>query len=307
MRKAGFMHIITRDHIVYSFSRDHQPVLEIDSGDTIRFETYDARTGRIRSEDDLLDHPHPRGANPATGPVLVRGAQPGDTLCIEILDIQLASQGFIAIKAGVGNLGHLADRYVTKLVRIEGDIVHFDERFHFPARPMVGVIGTAPDGAEVPTLYPGPHGGNMDHNDVKIGSRVYLPIFVEGALFGLGDVHAAMGDAEVSMTGIEICAEVTVRVNLISGESITRPWIETEDAWMSTGDAPKLADAITTACEEMAKRLQQILSISFEDAYFLITAIGDVRIGQACDPDGFPATIRVVFPKDLLALAETQL
>ena len=76
---------------------------------------------------------------------------------------------------------------------------------------------------------------------------------------------------------------------------------------MSTGDAPKLADAITTACEEMAKRLQRQLSISFEDAYFLITAIGDVRIGQACDPDSFPATIRVVFPKALLALAETRL
>ena len=301
------MHTITRDHIVYSFSREHQPVLEIDPGDTIRFETYDARTGTIRSADDLLDHPHPRGANPATGPVFVRGAQPGDTLCVEILGIQLASQGFIAIKAGVGNLGHLADRYVTKIVRIEEGIVHFDERFHFPARPMVGVIGTAPAEADVPTLYPGPHGGNMDHNDVKPGVRVYLPIFVEGALFGLGDVHAAMGDAEASMTGIEICAEVTVQVNLIKGESITRPWIETEAAWMSTGDAPKLADAITTACEEMAKRLQRQLSISFEDAYFLITAIGDVRIGQACDPDNFPATIRVVFPKALFALAETRL
>lgn len=301
------MHTITRDHIVYSFSRAHQPVLEIEPGDTICFETYDARTGTIRSADDLLDHPHPRGANPATGPVFVRGAQPGDTLCVEIVDIQLASQGFIAIKAGVGNLGHLADRYVTKIVRIEEGIVHFDDRLRFPARPMVGVIGTAPAEADVPTLYPGPHGGNMDHNDVKPGVKVYLPIFVEGALFGLGDVHAAMGDAEASMTGIEICAEVTVQVNLIRGESITRPWIETEDAWMSTGDAPKLADAITTACEEMAKRLQRQLSISFEDAYFLITAIGDVRIGQACDPDSFPATIRVVFPKALLALAETRL
>ncbi len=292
------MHIITRDHIVYSLSREHPPALEIDQGGKVCFETYDARTGTIRSEGDLLDRPHPRGANPATGPVFVRGSKPGDTLCVEILDIQLASQGFIAIKRGVGILGHLAERYVTKIVRLENKSAHFDERIRFPVRPMIGVIGTAPAGEGVPTLYPGPHGGNMDHNDVKVGARVYLPVFVEGALFGLGDVHATMGDGEVTMTGLEVCAEVTVRVDLIKDESISRPWIETADAWISTGDAPKLADAITIACEEMAKLLQHKLSVSFEDAYLLMSAIGDVRISQACDPDRFPATIRVVFPKN---------
>lgn len=290
-------HIITRDHIVYSFDREHRPVRKIDPGDKIRFETYDARTGTIRSEDNLLDRPHPLGANPATGPVFVRGADPGDTLRVEILEVQLASQGFIAIKAGLGNLGHLAEKYVTRLVQIEDGIVHYDDHLRFPVRPMIGVIGTAPSGEAVPTLYPGPHGGNMDHNDVKVGSCVYLPVFVEGALFGLGDVHAAMGDAEVTMTGIEICAEVTVRVNLIKGESIPRPWIETDASWITTGDAPKLADAITIACEEMANLLQQKLSVSFDDAYLLMSAIGDVRISQSCQPNQFPSTIRVVFPK----------
>ena len=291
------MHIITRDHIVYSFSREHRPVRQIDAGDKICFETYDARTGTIRSEDNLLNHPHPLGANPATGPVFVRGAEPGDTLRVEILEVQLASQGFIAIKAGLGNLGHLAERYVTRLVQIEDGIVYFDDRLRFPVRPMIAVIGTAPAGETVSTLYPGPHGGNMDHNDVKAGSCVYLPVFVEGALFGLGDVHASMGDAEVTMTGIEICAEVTVRVTLIKDESIPRPWIETNESWITTGDAPKLADAITIACEEMANLLQHKLSVTFDDAYMLMSAIGDVRISQSCQPNQFPATIRVVFPK----------
>lgn len=290
-------HIITRDHIVYSFDREHRPVRKIDPGDKIRFETYDARTGTIQSEDNLLDRPHPRGANPATGPVFVRGAEPGDTLRVEILAIELASQGFIAIKAGLGNLGHLAEKYVTRLVQIEDGVVHYDDRIRFPVRPMIGVIGTAPSGEAVPTLYPGPHGGNMDHNDVKVGSCVYLPVFVEGALFGVGDVHAAMGDAEVTMTGIEICADVTVRVNLIKGESIPRPRIETDASWITTGDAPKLADAITIACEEMANLLQRKLSVSFDDAYLLMSAIGDVRISQSCQPNQFPSTIRVVFPK----------
>lgn len=290
-------HIITRDHIVYSFDREHRPVRIIDPGDKIRFETYDARTGTIRSEDNLLDRPHPLGANPATGPVFVKCAEPGDTLRVEILAIELASQGFIAIKAGLGNLGHLAEKYVTRLVQIEDGVVHYDDRIRFPVRPMIGVIGTAPAGESVSTLYPGPHGGNMDHNDVKVGSCVYLPVFVEGALFGVGDVHAAMGDAEVTMTGIEICADVTVRVNLIKGESIPRPWIETDASWITTGDAPKLADAITIACEEMANLLQRKLSVSFDDAYMLMSAIGDVRISQSCQPNQFPSTIRVVFPK----------
>ena len=291
------MHIITRDRIVYSFSRDHRPVGEVDPGDKIRFETYDARTGTILSENDLLEEPHPIGLNPATGPLFVRGAEPGDTLCVEIQDIQLASQGFIGIKTGTGNLGHLAEHYVTKIIRIEGEMAHFDDRIRFPIRPMVGVIGTAPTTEVVPTLYPGPHGGNMDHQDVTVGSRVYLPVFVEGALFGLGDVHAAMGDGEISMLGIEICAEVTVGIELIKGEPIARPWIETADAWITTGDAPKLVDAITIACEEMASLLQRKLDVSFEEAYLLMSATGDVRIGQACNPNQFPATIRVVFPK----------
>lgn len=293
------LHIIPRDHIVYSFSREHRPVLKIDPGDLICFETYDARTGTIRGEDNLLDRPHPLGANPATGPVFVQGAEPGDTLQVEILEVQLASQGFIAVKAGLGTLGHLAERYVTRLVQIQDGMVYFDDKIRFPVRPMVGVIGTAPAGEAVPTLYPGIHGGNMDHNDVKIGSLVCLPVFVEGALFGLGDVHAAMGDAEVTMTGIEICADVTVRVDLIKDESITRPRIETADAWITTGDAPNLADAITIACEEMASLLQQKLGVSFDDAYLLMSAIGDVRIGQSCQPNRFPSTIRVVFPNSV--------
>ena len=92
------MHIITRDRIVYSFSRDHRPVGEVDPGDKICFETYDARTGTILSENDLLDQPHPIGLNPATGPLFVRGAEPGDTLCVEIQDIQLARKVLSGLK-----------------------------------------------------------------------------------------------------------------------------------------------------------------------------------------------------------------
>ena len=290
-------HRISRDHIVYSFDRNHAPVLEVDPGDTVVMETYDARTGTVQTERDLLDHPHPKGANPATGPILVRGAAPGDSLAVEILEIELADQGFIGVKTGLGVLGHRVAEYVTKIVPVRAGQIVFSDTIRFPARPMVGVIGTAPAGAPVDTGRPGPHGGNMDNNDVRIGATVYLPVDVPGALFGLGDVHASMGDGEICITGIEICAEVTVRIRLIKGAQISRPWIETQDAWISTSDADDLRAAVRIACEEMADLLDRKLDLPLPEAYMLISARGDVRISQACEPSGLPVTARVVMPK----------
>ena len=206
------MHVLTRDQIVYSLNKTHPPAIEIKPGATLRLETYDARTGTIRSNADLLDRPHSKGANPATGPILIKGAQPGDSLAVEILKIDLAEEGFLAIKAKTGLLAHRAKRFVTRMVPIRDGEVIFSDQVRFPVRPMVGTIGTAPAGAGVETLLPGPHGGNMDNRYVTTGATVYLPVAVPGALLGLGDVHASMGDGEITSIGLEICAEVTVRV-----------------------------------------------------------------------------------------------
>lgn len=290
------MHRLTRDHIVYSLDKAHPPVLTIDPGETVCLETYDARTGTIQSDADLLDHPHPKGANPATGPIFVRGAAPGDSLAVTILKIDLADRGFLAIKKGVGLLAHRADRYATKMIAIRDGIAHFNDRIRFPVRPMIGVIGTAPAGAGLHTGHPGPHGGNMDNNEIKVGARVHLPVAVPGALLGIGDVHASMGDGEISMIGFEICAEVTARVDLLRGETIPRPWIETADGrWVTTGDDPDPEAAMRIACDEMVTLLQRRFGLSFEDAYMLVTARGDLTICQACQPGSFPVTTRVSF------------
>jgi len=103
---ATVPHHVTRDHIVYSLDRTHPPVLDIESGDVVVLETYDARSGTVQRDEDLLEQPHPKGSNPATGPVRVRGAEPGDGLCVEIQQIELADSGFLAVKAGDGLLGH---------------------------------------------------------------------------------------------------------------------------------------------------------------------------------------------------------
>jgi amidase len=288
---------ITRDHIVYSLDQAHPPVATIASGAVLGFETWDARTGTITSERHLLDTPHPKGPNPATGPVLVEEAEPGDALAVEILDIRLADRGYTGLRPGRGVAGHLVSEYRTKLFPIRHGDVIFNDRIRFPVRPMVGVIGTAPEGAGIGTLHPGVHGGNMDHTDVRVGARVYLPVFVPGALLCVGDVHASMGDGETSITALEICGEVTVRVELVKGARIARPWIEFPDCWITTGDGPGIADAIRVACEEMVRFLARRLALSLDEAYMLLSIRGDVRVGQCAEPSMVAATARVIMPR----------
>ena len=171
------MKTLKRDQIVYSLDRRHPPVLTIEPGESVRIETFDARTGTITQDSDLLDHAHPDGANPATGPIEVTGAEPGDCLAVEILAIDFVPAGFLAVKKGVGLLAEQADQFATRIVPIEGETVVFNDQIRFPIRPMVGVVGTAPEGDGIETLYPGPHGGNMDNRYVRPGATVHLPVF----------------------------------------------------------------------------------------------------------------------------------
>ncbi|MBT3341934.1 MAG: acetamidase [Gemmatimonadetes bacterium] len=292
-------HRLTREQIVYSLDRRIPPVLEIDSGDTVVFETFDARSGTIQSDTDLLDHPHPAGSNPATGPVHVRHAEPGDGLVVTVEAIDLADAGFLAVKKGQGLLAHRADTYVTRIVPIVDGIVHFGH-LRFPANPMVGVIGTVPVGEGISTSYAGAHGGNMDNRYIGPGSRVHLPVTVEGALLGVGDVHGAMGDGEITFIGLEICAEVTARIELVKGAGTRRPLVETHDHWITTGDGDDLGEAARMAAGEMVDLLQERLEVSFEDAYMLMSAAVDVQICQCCEPGEFPVTTRAVVSRQLV-------
>jgi len=298
--KEEEMYRIKRNQIVYSLDKKHEPVLKIQPGEIVVFETDDARTSTIQTESDLLEKPHLLGTNPATGPVFVDGAEPGDSLLVEIQKVVIAEKGFLAVKAGVGLLAHRAEQFVTKIIPIRDGIAHFNERISFPVNPMVGVIGTAPAGEGVSTAYPGQHGGNMDNNEVKEGAKVHLPVFVRGALLGIGDVHASMGDGEISMVGFEVCAEVTAKIDLLKGERYIRPCIETADGrWVTTGDALDPEEAMRIASEEMVDLLMKRWNLSFPEAYMLVTAYAHLSICQACQPGEFPVTTRMSIPKSL--------
>lgn len=293
------MQRLTRDQIVYRLDRADPPVVEIEPGERLVLETYDARSGTISSDSDLLDRPHPVGANPATGPILVRGAEPGDSLAVHVEAIDLAPSGFLAVKKGQGLLAARADRYATRIVPIVDGIVHFGD-LRFPANPMVGVVGTAPAGEGMSTSYAGAHGGNMDNKLLGPGATAHLPVSVPGALLSLGDVHGAMGDGEITFIGLEIQAEVTIRVDLHKGRVLRRPLIETRDHWVTTGDGESLAAAARLAADEMVNLMMERAGLSFEEAYMLMSAAVDVQICQCCEPGAFPVTARAVVSKGIV-------
>ena len=272
---------ISREHITYLFGRDQQPVADIYSGEAVAFETLDALGGRVKTHADALSVSiPPTQGNPATGPVRVVGAEPGDTLGVTILDIKLGDFGYGRVKGGGVIIDELRPP-VANLTPVRDGIVHFNDRIRFRARPMVGVAGVAPSGEPVHTFYPGPHGGNLDINELAVGSTLYLPVAAPGALLAIGDVHASMGDGELNGGGLDIDAEVTVQVSIHQRLGWRWPVIETPDAWCTCASAPTLAEAIRQATSDMTTLLARQLGMSREEAFILIGAAGHARIGQA--------------------------
>jgi amidase len=298
---------ISRDQLTYEFSSETTPVATVSPGDHFVVETHDTSTGRIHRVEDVPEFVRirdPRKVNPAAGPVFIAGASPGDDLIVEILDIRLQLSGFVRVLAGAGVLQEEIEPDGVLMARIDGEHVVLGERMRLPLRPMVGVIGTAPADGVIYTAAPGPQGSNIDINAVTVGARVHLPVHVPGALLAIGDVHASMGDGEVSGTGIEIAGEVTVRVDLVPSVAPARPWIETDDAWITTGSGPMLEDAVEMAVEEMTRLLMERFTLSRTEAFLLVSARGDVRIGQCARIRGLDATAYAVFPKAVVRLEQ---
>jgi amidase len=289
------MRRLSKETATYTFDAAHPPAIHVQPGETLILETLDALDDQIRSDDDSaskvdLDH-----VNAATGPVYVEGAQPGDTLVAEILDIQPWDRGAALIIPGFGFLQDTIPGPYTKVFRLEQDgSMQFGSRIRLPLKPMIGTIGVAPL-EPITTLSSGAHGGNLDTTDIKAGCKVYLPVFVEGALFGVGDVHATMGDGEVCGTGVECGAEVTIRLDLRRDFPIERPCLESPTEIMTLASAEGgLEDAIRLALQDMISWLQRDRGLSQEEAYVLVSIAGDVRIGQIVDP---AVTVRVAMPK----------
>jgi amidase len=291
-------HVVSRDDIIWAFGPDLEPVLGVEPGATVRFETRDCFDGQIRSEDDLVTSIDFERVNAATGPVAVVGAEPGDSLVVEILDVQPIEWGVATLIPGYGQLIDKVQAPLTRLFKVEDGMVEMNERVRFPTRPMVGVVGVATAGDNVPNGLAGQHGGNLDDHLHGPGARIYFPVRQPGGMFAVGDMHASMGDGEVCFTGVEISGEVTVRFDLLKGKQATWPVTELADRWIPHATADEFPDALDLVTEEAARMLVEEWGFTLEDAFIFLSVACDAGVAQACKPAPHFGTIaRFSIPK----------
>lgn len=284
--------------VAYAFADDIAAVITIESGEAIVVETRDAYDRQFDDSLDIgryLQERTRRPTNPVTGPIAVQGAKPGDGLAVSIQDIRLGARGYVAAVSGAGVLHRTA--MIPRVYPFDArpDGLWFDGRIRLPLRSMLGVIGVAPRGQRVPSLQLGSHGGNLDFNDVTIGTTVHLPVNVPGANLSLGDVHASMSYGEV-YSGVNTGAEVQLRVDLEPGAGWKRPWFETDREVMTVGIGDTIETAIEQAVQEMVQLLQARLAVSETEAIVLAGTAADVRLGQAAH-FGVKVSAYAAFPK----------
>jgi len=279
-----------------------EPVLTVKPGDVLESETlwgewYEKAGGKWPGE---------------VGPIAIEGAQPGDTLVVEILkvrpnrDTAVSTQGgrFGALVPDSGtaflNETFPRGRYVWRLDRaaMTGTVdlpTSAARTATIPLRPMIGRVAVAPEGADAfDGLWPGDFGGNMDAADVREGTTVYLPVFHPGALFYFGDGHAAQGDGEVCGSGLETSMDVAFRFGLRKGKAIAWPRFEDAEHIMVAGSARPLSDALRIGFVELVEWLVAEYGFSKPDAYQLVSQVAVVRVANMVDP---LYTVVAKFPK----------
>ena len=296
---AQATHYLSRDHHNFSFASSHSPALVVAPGDFIHVQTWDCYRGAITGPENALATIDSALINPATGPIFVTGAEPGDTLSVTLHEIRPSARGVARTYPGDGQLQHLVTEPFAQFFDVKDGIVHMNDRVSFPASPMLGVIGVAPASDEIMTMPAGRHGGNLDNNRNTIGSTIHLPVKHPGALLAMGDMHASMGDGEICGTGIEIAGDVLVSTALIKGIGTEYPVTETATSWITHGVAAvaDLYDAMRIACEEAARLLVDHWGFTMSEAFIFLSVQGNLGIAQAVHPAEGTVIAKMEVPK----------
>lgn len=290
-------HYFPEDRVHFTWDVTHQPVLTIDSGDTVVVRTRDVSDNQITptSTAGAITTMNWERVYPLAGPIRVSDAQPGDTLAIEILDIQTQGWGWTAILPG---LGLLADDFKEPYLRIfdltHGDVTYLRDDIAIPIEPFFGTMGVCPAGANKQGIMPpGTFGGNMDTRQLTRDTTLFLPVQVDGALFSCGDAHAAQGDGEVCVTGIEAPMYAALRFMLQKGRRILAPQFVTAGSltpmvdhagfYGTTGVGPDLYKASQDAVRAMIDHLSGTYGLTREDAYVLSSLCVDLKISEIVD------------------------
>jgi acetamidase/formamidase len=274
------------------WDRSLAPRLAIDPGDEVYFECIDSSGAQVRpgmAIDEYLKIDRTR-IHALTGPVSVNGAEPGDVLEIDVLSIQHQGWGWSSIVEGLGFLkDQFRDPYLFHW-HLDGEFTRSLAPAVVPLRPFLGVMGVAraEDGA-FRTRPPGPFGGNLDVRELCVGSKLYLPVFNRGALFSCGDGHAAQGDGEVCINGIECPLDATLRFRLHKQQPLAAPLVEASDAvapdsradaWVVIATGTDLAEAARSATLRMIDLLVSRWGFTAVHAYILCSVAMRLRLSQ---------------------------
>jgi len=289
---------ITRENVFFAFSPGLKAIAQIEQGEEVLLQTHDCFEGQIQTTADLVDSLDWAHVNPATGPLHIKGARPGDVLRIDLLELKMGEQSSMVTIPGEGALGDVITQMETAILKLEGNQILFKDKIQIPMKPMIGVIGVAPAEGEVPTGTPGPHGGNMDCTLITAGNRVYFTVGVEGAMFGAGDLHAGMGDGEIVVCGAETAGAVRFTAQVVDLAGLPTPFVETSELVATIYSAPTVDEAADGAIHRMAQFLTDFAGIPLNDAGMLMSLTGQLRFCQVVDP---LKTVRFEFPKAVLA------
>ena len=275
--------------------KDIKPAAYCKDGDTVIFETNDCFDNSITySGIQLTDKKYMQ--NPATGPLYIEGAEKGDALCVEIKSVKTNTYGIVKTHFGESAFEDIKRQNGQKIIDIKDGSIDFEGK-KIPLNIMIGVIGVAPDDPEgVVTVSAGEHGGNLDCTRVREGAKIYFPVAVNGALFALGDLHAVMGDGEVSGYGLEVSGEVVAGFSVIKGKCVKAPVIYYDNTVMILASAKTLDEAVKKANTELFNLLVAN-GWSEPDAAMLMSLNANIAVCQVVNP---VKTVRMSLRADLI-------
>jgi len=294
------MKTVPKERGVFKFSKFNKPVEYVDPGEMIILETEDAVGGQVRDEDTPLEKLDWNKVNKATGPIYINGAEKGDTLVVDILDIEISSRGVILVVPGAGALSKKNFRPKAKIIKIEDGFAYFDA-VKLPVRPMIGTIGVAPEDGEFPTGVPYKHGGNLDCVEVRSGARLYLPVSTDGGLFAAGDLHALQEDGELCVSSIEVEGKILLRFNVIKNVSPEWPVVELPDHFSILVADDDLDRAVEIAAEKAVEALMRAKKWSFEESYMFSSLGVKIAVNQVVDPK---KGVRAIIPKEIVSIRD---
>ncbi|PYU22592.1 MAG: acetamidase [Acidobacteria bacterium] len=291
------------------WNRSLPPRLIIEPGDTVHFECLDSSGAQVHPEMSLPEYLTIDRSliHALTGPVFVSGAEPGDVLQIDVLDVAHKGWGWTSVVEGLGFLkNRFADPFFF-LWELEREISRSLAPAIVPLRPFCGIMGVAPDAdGEFRTRPPGTFGGNMDVRELCSGATLYLPVLNPGALFSVGDAHAAQGDGEVCINGIECPVDATLRFHLHKRRPLKGPIVESsphvkqdlENAWIIIESGTDATVAAQVATSRMIDLLVERWGFRDVHAYLLCSVALHLKLSQVVNEPMF--TVSASIPKSVL-------